>query len=50
MERGPGHWRHFGRDADLARRRLGANAFRLSIEWSRIFPRSTYGAPGGRGS
>jgi beta-glucosidase/6-phospho-beta-glucosidase/beta-galactosidase len=44
VERGPGHWRLFRRDAELARRRLGANAFRLSIEWSRVFPRSTGGA------
>ncbi|MBA3262535.1 MAG: glycoside hydrolase family 1 protein [Thermoleophilaceae bacterium] len=44
VERGPGHWRLFRRDAALARRRLGANAFRLSIEWSRLFPRSTRGA------
>lgn len=44
VERGPGHWRLFRRDAGLARRRLGANAFRFSIEWSRIFPRSTRGA------
>jgi beta-galactosidase len=45
VERGPGHWRLHRRDAGLARRRLGANAFRLSIEWSRVFPRSTAGAP-----
>jgi beta-galactosidase len=44
VERGPGHWRLYRRDAELARRRLGANAFRFSIEWSRIFPRSTAGA------
>jgi beta-glucosidase/6-phospho-beta-glucosidase/beta-galactosidase len=44
VERGPGHWRLFERDARLARRRLGANAFRFSIEWSRVFPRSTAGA------
>jgi beta-galactosidase len=44
VERGPGHWRLFERDARLARRRLGANAFRLSIDWSRIFPRSTASA------
>jgi beta-galactosidase len=42
--RGPGQWRLYERDARLARRRLGANAFRLSIEWSRVFPRSTAGA------
>ena len=41
VERGPGHWRVFERDAGLARCVLGANAFRFSIEWSRIFPRST---------
>jgi beta-galactosidase len=44
VERGPGHWRLYRRDAALARHRLGANAFRLSIEWSRLFPRSTRGA------
>ena len=44
VERGPGHWREYRRDAALARRGLGANAFRFSIEWSRIFPRSTAGA------
>jgi beta-glucosidase/6-phospho-beta-glucosidase/beta-galactosidase len=44
VERGPGHWRRFERDARLARRGLGANAFRFSIEWSRVFPRSTAGA------
>ena len=44
VERGPGHWRRYRRDASLARRRLGANAFRFSIEWSRVFPRSTTGA------
>jgi beta-glucosidase/6-phospho-beta-glucosidase/beta-galactosidase len=44
VERGPGHWRLHERDARLARRALGANAFRFSIEWSRVFPRSTAGA------
>jgi beta-galactosidase len=44
VERGPGHWKLYERDARLARRRLGANAFRFSIDWSRIFPRSTEGA------
>jgi beta-galactosidase len=48
VERGPGHWRAYREDARLARRRLGANAFRLSIEWSRIFPRSTAGVSGVR--
>ena len=40
VERGPGHWRLYRRDAALARSRLGASAFRLSIEWSRLFPTS----------
>ena len=44
VERGPGHWRRYRHDARLARRRLGATAFRFGIEWSRIFPRSTAGA------
>jgi len=44
VERGPGHWRLHRRDAGLARRRLGASAYRFSIEWSRIFPRSTANA------
>lgn len=44
VERGPGHWRLYRRDAALARKRLGTNAFRLSIEWSRLFPRDTRGA------
>jgi beta-galactosidase len=44
VERGPGHWSRYRTDARLARRRLGANAFRLSIEWSRLFPRATHGA------
>jgi beta-galactosidase len=42
-ENGPGEWQHFRQDLDLAARDLHNNAFRLSIEWSRIFPRSTEG-------
>ena len=41
IERGPGHWKLFRRDIDLAAERLRSDAFRLSIEWSRVFPRST---------
>jgi beta-galactosidase len=44
VERSPGHWELFRSDAGLARRRLGANAFRFWIEWSRIFPSSTAAA------
>jgi beta-glucosidase/6-phospho-beta-glucosidase/beta-galactosidase len=47
-ERGPGHWALFRRDARLARDELGSNAYRMGIEWSRIFPRSTAGVKVGR--
>ena len=40
-ERGPGFWRMYQRDLDLARDALHSKVFRTSIEWSRIFPRST---------
>ena len=36
-ETGPGSWSLHHRDAELAHR-LGQNAHRMSIEWSRIFP------------
>jgi beta-glucosidase/6-phospho-beta-glucosidase/beta-galactosidase len=42
-EDGPGHWQMYERDLDLARKRLNGRVFRTSIEWSRIFPRSTRG-------
>ncbi|MFH1437428.1 MAG: family 1 glycosylhydrolase, partial [Pseudomonadota bacterium] len=38
---GPGHWELYESDFDLARDELSNNAFRMSIEWSRIFPDST---------
>jgi beta-glucosidase/6-phospho-beta-glucosidase/beta-galactosidase len=40
---GPGHWELFEQDFDLAQQELGLNAFRMSIEWSRVFPQSTVG-------
>ncbi len=40
-ENGPGFWRLFAKDAKLVRRKLRGNAFRMGIEWSRIFPAST---------
>ena len=49
-ERGPGHWNRFASDVDLAARELHNNAMRISIEWSRVFPRSTAGAKGMRAS
>jgi len=48
-ENGPGHWARYRTDIGLAARRLHLGAFRLSIEWSRIFPSSTAGVHvGGR--
>ena len=43
---GPGHWELYPADFDLAARELNLNAFRMSIEWSRIFPTSTVGIHG----
>jgi beta-galactosidase len=43
VARGPGFWQRWPADLDLARERLGSNAIRLGIEWSRVFPRSTTG-------
>jgi beta-galactosidase len=43
-ETGGSQWTKYKTDVRLARRKLNANAYRLSIEWSRIFPRSTEGA------
>ena len=43
-ENGGAQWTRYKTDVALARKKLNANAYRLSIEWSRIFPRSTEGA------
>ncbi|MCP9271604.1 family 1 glycosylhydrolase [Mycolicibacterium arenosum] len=40
-EDGPGAYVRYDEDAQLARDELGMNTFRMSIEWSRIFPNST---------
>jgi len=45
-EQGPGFLARHETDIKLASRKLGLNAFRLSIEWSRVFPRSTAGIEG----
>ncbi len=42
----PGHWELFASDFDRAKNDLHHNAFRMSIEWSRIFPKSTIGVEG----
>lgn len=39
-ENGIDYWSLYARDHELARR-LGLNAYRLGVEWSRIFPNST---------
>lgn len=43
---GPGQWELYEQDFDLAKNQLGVRAFRMSIEWSRIFPKSTIGVEG----
>lgn len=40
-ENGPGTYVSYDSDAQLAHDELGMNTFRMSIEWSRIFPNST---------
>jgi beta-galactosidase len=45
-ENGPGFFARYRTDVDLAADRLNLQAFRLGIEWSRIFPRSTRAASG----
>ena len=42
-ENGPGEYIQYPTDIALARNGLGADTFRLGIEWSRIFPQSTAG-------
>jgi beta-glucosidase/6-phospho-beta-glucosidase/beta-galactosidase len=43
---GPGHYELYAADFDRAKNELSNNAFRMSIEWSRIFPRATDGVEG----
>jgi beta-galactosidase len=45
-ENGPGFLARYKQDVDLAANRLHLRAFRLSLEWSRIFPHSTRGVNG----
>ncbi|MGX9788047.1 family 1 glycosylhydrolase [Mycobacterium sp. MMS18-G62] len=40
-ENGPGTYVEYDSDAALAHNDLGMNTFRMSVEWSRIFPNST---------
>ena len=43
---GPGEWELYASDLDRARNELHNDAFRFSIEWSRIFPTATDGIEG----
>ncbi|RME50482.1 MAG: glycoside hydrolase family 1 protein [Deltaproteobacteria bacterium] len=45
-ETGPGFWELYAEDFDRMTAEMGLNAFRLSIEWSRIFPEPTDGVTG----
>ena len=38
---GPGSWELYHEDFRIAREELGNNSFRLSLDWSRLFSRST---------
>ena len=40
-ENGPGSYLEYATDAELAAEGVGADTFRMGIEWSRIFPDST---------
>ncbi len=42
----PGHWELYEQDFDRLRDEVHGNAFRMSIEWSRIFPTPTDGIEG----
>jgi alpha-glucosidase (family GH31 glycosyl hydrolase)/beta-glucosidase/6-phospho-beta-glucosidase/beta-galactosidase len=35
---GPDHWNNYEKDFDIAKYQLGTNAYRMSIEWSKIEP------------
>ncbi len=41
LSHGPGHYELFDQDFRLAAEDLGNNAFRMSLEWSRLFPEPT---------
>lgn len=46
LANGPGFWELYEQDFDLAKNELGLNGFRMSLEWSRIFPTATDGLEG----
>lgn len=44
VDHGPGHYELYETDFALASGELQNNAFRMSLEWSRLFPEATVGA------
>ncbi|MFO0596150.1 MAG: family 1 glycosylhydrolase [Myxococcaceae bacterium] len=46
LDHAPGFWELYEQDFDRAKKDLGLNALRVSIEWSRIFPNPTDGLEG----
>ncbi len=46
-ENGPGFWSKYEADIKLARSGLGANLFRMGLEWSRLFPKQPVNMPQG---
>ncbi|MBJ7244328.1 MAG: glycoside hydrolase family 1 protein, partial [Solirubrobacteraceae bacterium] len=46
-ENGPGFWSKYAADIKLARGGLGANLFRMGLEWSRLFPKQPTNLPAG---
>ena len=42
----PGMWELYEKDFQMAKEGLGIKSFRMSIEWSRIFPKTTEGTTG----
>ncbi len=43
---GPGEWELYKQDIDLVKNGLHGSGFRFSFEWSRIFPKPTWGVTG----
>src|SRR3954447_17843231 len=43
-EQGGSRWTKYKQDVSLARKKVNANAYRFSVEWSRVFPHTTDGA------
>ncbi len=46
LENAPGFWELYEQDFDRAKKDMGLNSIRVSIEWSRIFPNATDGLEG----